>query len=222
MPEVRLTVDAELKELWSATCLGCLVYSVTVRQQNQEIWDYYASEMEGLLQKQLADMELTQMPGISDARSAFKKFGADPSRQRVSSEALYRRIRQGKDLYKINSLVDVNNLVSLESGLSLGSYDLDQIGSEIVLRRGGVGESYAGIGKAKVHLDHLPVLSDAQGFFGSPVSDSTRAMIRLETTHALTVIYSFSGKEVAEKAMEAAKKYFVRFAEISDLQTFFA
>lgn len=63
------------------------------------------------------------MPVMSDNRRAFKSFGIDPGRTRISSEALYRRVRQGKDLYQVNAVVDANNLVSLASGFSLGSYD---------------------------------------------------------------------------------------------------
>ena len=37
------------------------------------------------------------------------------------------RIRQGKDLYHVNLVVDTNNLIFIQCACSLGSYDLDHI-----------------------------------------------------------------------------------------------
>ena len=89
----------------------------------------------------------TGFPGIKGSRTAYKAFGRNPSRYRVSSEALIRRIRRGDELYHINSVVDVNNLFSVKSGLSVGSYDLEKIHGEITLRKAVQGEGYTGIGK---------------------------------------------------------------------------
>lgn len=75
---------------------------------------------------------------------------------------------------RINSVVDVNNLVSLETGFSLGSYDLDAVGAATVFRLGREGETYAGIGKGGIDLCRMPLLADGQGPFGSPTSDSAR------------------------------------------------
>ena len=58
-------------------------------------------------------------------------MGKEPSRYRVSSEALIRRILQGKGLYRINNVVDTNNLISIETGYSVGSYDLENLHGNI-------------------------------------------------------------------------------------------
>ena len=73
---------------------------------------------------------------MKESRAAYKAFGKDPSRYRVSSEALIRRIGQGKGLYEVNTVVDVNSLISIESGFSVGSYDVSQISDELVFRIG--------------------------------------------------------------------------------------
>lgn len=150
---------------------------------------------------------------LGASRRAYKAFGRDPGRTRVSSEALYRRIRQGKDLYRINSVVDANNLVSLETGLFPGSYDLARLEGGLLFRLGKAGEMYAGIGKDGIDLARLPLLADARGPFGSPSSDSQRAMISLESRDILTVIYGFSGQEEVEAALALARKRLTDFAE---------
>ena len=111
----------------------------------------------------LESTELAAMPQIGTSRRAFKAFGRDPGRVRISSEALYRRLRQGKELYPINTAVDANNLVSLETGFSLGTYDLACLQGNLVLRLGHEGEGYAGIGKDTLDLHRMPLLADALG-----------------------------------------------------------
>ena len=84
--------------------------------------------------------EWNDIPGIRGSRLAYKAFGRNPGRYRVSSEALLRRVKRGDELYHINSVVDVNNLISVKSGLSVGSYDLDRISGAIVFRKAEHGE----------------------------------------------------------------------------------
>lgn len=222
MLPLSVTIDDSIKTVWPETRLACLVYSLTVSPGNAELWEEYARRLAQPLQQELATTELADMPGIRDARAAYKAFGIDPGRHRVSSEALYRRIRQGKDLYQINSLVDANNVASLETGFSLGSYDTARIGREIVFRLGRKGETYAGIGKSAIALENMPLLADADGPFGSPTSDSTRAMIGPGTTEGLTVIYSFSGPTPLQAALELTGELLTRYAGANGLSAFLA
>ncbi|HWF38747.1 MAG TPA: hypothetical protein VG322_09525, partial [Candidatus Acidoferrales bacterium] len=45
-------------------------------------------------------------------------------------------------------------------------------------------------GKRTWHLEGRPVLADAQGPFGSPISDSTRSMVTEAACDILVVIYA--------------------------------
>jgi DNA/RNA-binding domain of Phe-tRNA-synthetase-like protein len=134
-------------------------------------------------------------------RTAYKALGKDPSRYRGSAEALLRRVLSGKGLYQINTIVDINNLVSLESLNPVGSYDLERVSGANELRIGAPDETYKGIGKDEINIENLPVFADAQGPFGSPTSDSERAMVRLETRKILMVVFSFTGREGLERWM---------------------
>lgn len=217
MPALQITVDDSIRTAWPDTCLGCLWYTVDVTAESTVLPEYYAGDEGSRLVRQLGATELATMPNIGESRAAYKRFGVDPGRRRVASEALYRRLRQKKPLYQINSLVDVNNLASLKTGYSLGSYDAAHIGGDIVFRLGKPGEVYAGIGKDAVSLANMPVLADIAGPFGSPTSDSTRAMITLDTRQALTVVYSFSGRSILEGALPSIESCFAEFAAISNM-----
>ena len=216
---VILTLDPEVKKLWPGTVLGVMTWHASVHGVNPDLWTFYAESVQPGLFGKLQSTELSAMPAMSDNRRAFKSFGINPGRTRISSEALYRRVRQGKELYQVNAVVDANNLVSLSSGFSLGSYDMARTGQSVVLRLGREGETYAGIGKGGIKLHHMPVLCDGDGPFGSPGSDSRRAMVSDGAENIMTVIYGFSGRGPVEAALQEASTCFTRFAGASEIET---
>jgi len=152
-------------------------------------------------------------PQIKAIRDAYRSLGKDPSRYRASQEALFRRILQGKGLFRINTVVDINNLVSLESVHSVGSYDLSQLDFPITFRVGRKGEVYKGIGKEDVNLEGLPILADGNGPFGSPTSDSERAMITTNTRQVMMLIIAFSGSDGLRAHTHRAVQLLSRFAK---------
>lgn len=207
-----------MKKLWPATRVGCLHYRVKVEKKNEELWEYLKKDIFRKTKDEIFDYGVNEIPNIKESRAAYKAFGKDPSRYRVSSEALIRRIGQGKGLYEVNTVVDVNNLISIESGFSAGSYDVEKLGDRLVFRIGKKGETYQGIGKDEVNIEALPVLSDEEGAIGSSTSDSRRAMITEDAREVLTLIYSFSDNQDLEKAMESGKKYLEAYAKAEDIQ----
>jgi DNA/RNA-binding domain of Phe-tRNA-synthetase-like protein len=152
-------------------------------------------------------------------RSAYKALGKDPSRYRGSAEALLRRALSGKGLYQINSVVDINNLVSLESLNPVGTYDMEKITPPIELRIGAAGESYKGIGKDLINIENLPVFADANSAFGSPTSDSERAMVRLESRKVLMVVFSFTGPDGLPRWVERASNLLRQYCGAQGIET---
>lgn len=130
-------------------------------------------------------------PQIWATRKAYKAFGKDPARYRPAAEALTRRVLQGKGLYHVNNVVDVNNLISVKSGLSIGTYTYETINGTITFRRANAGESYQGIGRGDLNLEGLPVFSDDLGPFGCPTSDSERTMVKEGEHEILMVLICF-------------------------------
>jgi DNA/RNA-binding domain of Phe-tRNA-synthetase-like protein len=155
----------------------------------------------------------SEVPGAADARTLYKAIGLDPTKTRPSNEALLRRALKGEALYRINTLVDALNLVSLREQLPFGLYDLERIAPPVVLRRGGSGEGYEGIRKGFVSLDGRPLLADARGPFGNPSSDSLRTSITLETRRALVVAYAPFGYPPArlEAVLDGTVETLTRF-----------
>lgn len=217
---MKILIDENMKQKYPNTRLGCIRYTAQVEETNAELWDIIDNTVSPLLIAEMETKNVTEIKNIAESRAAYKIFGKDPGRYRVSSEALYRRIKQGKGLYKINTVVDTNNLISLETGFSVGSYDIENIDDTVTLKTGLEGESYKGIGKESVNIENLPVLTDKDGAFGSPTSDSTRAMITENSKEILTVIYDFSADCDLEAILKKSANYFAKFTAATNIETF--
>jgi DNA/RNA-binding domain of Phe-tRNA-synthetase-like protein len=150
-------------------------------------------------------------------RAMFRSWDMDPSKYRPSSEALLRRVVQGKGLYRVSNVVDVGNVGSIETGWPFGCYDRARITPPVTFRHGAASESYEGIGKRTWHLEGRPVLADADGPFGSPISDSTRSMITEAARDVLIVIYAPASAAHAsiEVAMSRLGERLAQFAGAS-------
>jgi DNA/RNA-binding domain of Phe-tRNA-synthetase-like protein len=129
------------------------------------------------------------IPGVAETRAMFHRLNLDPTKTRPSSEALLRRVLQGKGLPRVNAAVDVCNLCSLEHQLPLGLYDRDQVKGALVARLGKPDEGYTGIRKLRVNLEGRLLLADDEGPFGAPTSDSARTSVSPRTRHLVVVIY---------------------------------
>jgi DNA/RNA-binding domain of Phe-tRNA-synthetase-like protein len=195
---MNITIDAKLKAKCPRTALAC----VTARVQPGASPVPLLGEMN---QRELEIQELPfprgvlESPQIVATRAAYKALGKDPARYRGSAEALLRRMVAGKGFPQINAVVDVINLVSVESRLPVGLYDLAHVTGEIVFRAGLAGETYKGIGKYDLNLEGLPIFCDVAGPHGSPTSDSERTMVTAATKEVLAVIVSFGGAENLER-----------------------
>ena len=174
-------------------------------EPDERLWQEIADE-EKAVRETVKLEQINKWLPIQATRQAYKRLGKDPNRYRPSSEALRRRILRELPLYKVDTLVDLINLVSIRSGYSIGGFDADKIaGGSLVLGVGREGEIYHGIGRGELNIAGLPVYRDAVGGIGTPTSDEERTKIGLDTTHLLMIINGYSGLE----GLEAAGKYAV-------------
>lgn len=130
------------------------------------------------------------IPGVAETRALFHRLDVDPTKLRPSSEALLRRVLQGKGLPRVHPAVDVCNLCSLEDQMPLGLYDRDRVRGPLHARLGRPGEGYAGIRKQRVQLAGRLLIADADGPFGAPTSDSAHTAVEGGTRNLLAVLYA--------------------------------
>lgn len=130
------------------------------------------------------------IPGVAETRALFHQLDLDPTKTRPSSEALLRRVLQGKGLPRVHPAVDVCNLCSLEDQMPLGLYDRDRVRGPLAVRLGRAGEGYAGIRKQRVQLAGRLLIADEEGPFGAPTSDSAHTAVGEESRNLLAVLFS--------------------------------
>ncbi|OLB84682.1 MAG: hypothetical protein AUI12_13120 [Acidobacteria bacterium 13_2_20CM_2_57_6] len=191
---MKVTIDAKLKAKCPRTALACVTAHVVAGASPAALLQEMKTR-ENEIQKLPFPRGVLESMQVETARKAYKALGKDPARYRGSAEALLRRVVAGKGLPQINAVVDVINLVSVESRLPIGLYDLEHIVGDIVFRAGREGETYKGIGKYDLNLEGLPLFADTGGPHGSATSDSERTMVTGATKQVLAVLISFSGME---------------------------
>ena len=217
-PMYHITLSEEIKRLCPAFQGVAVMAQVTNSAHNAELWREIDAFTRELRAGETAE-SIKLQPAIAATREAYKRCGKDPSRYRPSGEALCRRILRGISLYQIDTLVDLINLVSIRFGYSIGGFDADKIvGDALVLGIGKAGEPYEGIGRGELNIEGMPVYRDAVGGIGTPTSDNERTKLELGTTHLLTIINGYSGKEGLRDAADYMIELLKEFASAEDIK----
>jgi DNA/RNA-binding domain of Phe-tRNA-synthetase-like protein len=215
---ITVTIDPALKAKCPRVALGCVTGSVNAVQTPAALF----AEMKACETKILGLPEpraVLEGPQIAATRAGYKALGKDPARYRGSAEALLRRILSGKNVPQIGVVVDIINLVSVESRLPVGLYDLANVQGDISFRAGRAGETYKGIGKYDLNLEGLPVFCDAAGPYGSPTSDSERTMVTPATKRIAAILVGFGGSEGLERWCQRMTALLEQYAQGRELET---
>ena len=209
---MNIIVSQEIESVCPEFVGAAVEATVVNTPYSQELWDEI-HVLEERFRKELTTESLKDLPSIAATRRVYKACGKDPSRYRPASEQLIRRMLQGKELYQIDTLVDLINLASIAYGYSIGGFDADKfVGDTLTLGVGREGEPYEGIGRGMLNIAGLPVYRDAEGGVGTPTSDHERTKITLETTHLVVLINGYDGDEQrvtanAQFIQELLRKY---------------
>ena len=190
---MTIIVSQEIETVCPLFVGACVEAEVENTPFSQGLWN----EIDQLSQhyrETLTTETLKDMSGIAATRRVYRTCGKDPSRYRPASEALIRRVLQGKPLYQIDTLVDLINLASMAYGYSIGGFDASKfVGDTLTLGIGREGEPYEGIGRGFINIQGLPVYRDSLGGVGTPTSDNERTKIDLQTRHLLVLINGYDG-----------------------------
>ena len=209
---IIVNVSQEIESVCPEFVGACVEAQVVNTPYCEELWQ----EIKALGERyrsELTTESLKDMTSIAATRRVYKACGKDPSRYRPASEALIRRMLQGKELYQRDTLVDLVNLASIAYGYSIGGFDADKfVGNTLTLGIGREGEPYEGIGRGLLNICGLPVYRDAEGGVGTPTSDNERTKMTLDTRHLVVLINGYDGneqrvRENAEYIQQLLRKY---------------
>lgn len=217
---MKIHVDEHISRVCPTFVGAALSITITNSTYCPALWEEINSELEAY-RRRFTTESIKDMPSIQATRRIYKALGKDPSRYRPSGEALVRRTLQGKDLYQIDTAVDLINLASITYGYSIGGFDADKIeGEELTLGVGREGEPYEGIGRGQVNICSLPVYRDSIGGIGTPTTDHERTKLSLSTTHLLAIVNGYDGnREQVELCVRCIQTLAERYAEGRDSHT---
>ena len=140
---IQIELSSEIKTACPELKVLAIACQVKNSPSDAALWQEIAAE-EAAVKATCRIEEINKWAPIKATRTAYKRLGKDPNRYRPSAEALRRRILRDLPLYRIDTLVDLINLVSIRSGYSIGGFDADKIEGDLTLGVGREGELYQG------------------------------------------------------------------------------
>ncbi len=211
---LEIQLSCELTKLIPDIKIGVIEYQhITVGDSPQMLKGRLQLFQESIY-FELEDKNITELPGIQEWRTVFKRMGKDPNRYRHSAEALYRRVKKQNYLTSVNSATDLNNFFSLQYQVPMGVYDANLIDGPVDIRVGGENEEYVGLNGRTNSLHRLIISSDQQGPFGSPFVDSERTAVTCKTKNALQLLYlrPSTNLDEAKKQTESIMNMFTQIS----------
>ena len=200
---MKIFVEDKIESVCPSFVGACVEADVENSEYSEELWQLI-DELGEQFRQTLTTESLKDISAIAATRRVYKACGKDPSRYRPSSEALIRRMLQGKKLYQIDTLVDLINLASIKYGYSIGGFDGDKFdGDTLTLGVGREGEPYEGIGRGMLNIAGLPVYRDNTGGVGTPTSDNERTKMGLQTRHLVALVNGYDGNENTVRAQQS-------------------
>jgi DNA/RNA-binding domain of Phe-tRNA-synthetase-like protein len=111
--------------------------------------DQEIAQAEARARARWAGVELSAIPGVAAWRTAYRAFGVKKTSYRSAVERLLKRVLAGDALPRVNALVDLYNMVSLDEGLCLGCDDVDRVEGDLAFRYSRPGDTFVDMGAAE-------------------------------------------------------------------------
>ena len=215
---IQVKIDPRILEACPETRIGLISANVVNGPTSDELWAEIESAAEDIKQRYEL-LEINQRPAIAGTRHLYKVLGKDPSRYRVSSEALCRRIIRGLGIYRLTTLIDVVNLVSIMSGYAISGLDADRIvGDTLTMSVGTHDDVFNGIGRGLLNIDGMPVYRDAAGPIATPTSDEERTKFTDQTVRVQININAFAPEMPLEEAVDWMALLLKKYAQATNVE----
>ncbi len=207
-----IAIDDGYTDKLPAFKLGIIKANVKCMPASQDLMNQMNQLFEQIAKTSKVE-NISKYPEIVAGRAAYRAFGKDPTKYRLSAEKLLRRIIKGEGLEPINNIVDLSNILSLSYKCPVGTFDYEKLNGDIILRAGISGESFLSLGNQELNIEGFPIFADATGPFGSTTSDSARTSVDLNTKTILLTIFGFEENFDFTGAMKLAEQLIVDYAE---------
>ena len=201
----NINVAASLNQ-W-LTYLVIIAYNVKI-QIEQPALNNELNELINEIKNKIALHNLLNDYKANQVRNLFKKIKLDPTKYRPSSEALFRRCHKDGYIPFINNIVAICNYCSLKYLIPIGCYDLDKISDNLTIKIGKRDEKFFSLRSTEFMAEGRIIIADAQGAFGSPIVDSIRASVQVDSKNIALVFCLLQLKSNSTKKHPNLQKNF--------------
>jgi DNA/RNA-binding domain of Phe-tRNA-synthetase-like protein len=186
-----------------------------------------AARIDELVTRRAAEAEFPPPAVKEGVRAMLRRGGFKPSgRNKPASEYLAQAAREGR-FPRINNLVDINNLLSLESGLPISLLDLDAVGANPELRYGVEGERYVfNSAGQEIELKGLVCVCRAEDGtsvpLGNAIKDSMAGKLKDSTRDVIGVVYGTQAAASVEQVGRLVRDFgelLTRFGGAASVET---
>ncbi len=160
--------------------------------QSTPSFEVYEKETFEEIRSQLTLEDAKDDPIFRSYRDLYWSFGMDPTKLRVSSEAVLRRVLKGLNLWRISDIVDIINLASAYHKIPIGLVDASKLKGDLHIRTAANGELFERIGgKIIMCRGREIVVADDEKIvcFGYATHDSQQTMITKDSSRVLVLLY---------------------------------
>ena len=213
---MRLTVDHAIRSEYQG--LAAILFAIKgVRvEKSLDDLEHFKSEALQRFRSTLSLETLKDVPALRAYRDFFWRVGIDPTKTRPASEALLRRVLQGKDIPRINTLVDAYNIASMETHVPLAVFDAAKVQGDMVMRMAVAGEKFHGIGMTAEETltgKEVVVQDDQMLIAIYPYRDADFSKVMTETTDVSIMVCGVPGIELSrlDEARKLSADYITRF-----------
>ena len=187
-----ITISEELKKL----PFYVIGYTMDVENNTTELVNNFFNEVIADVKNKYQISDVVNIPKLKVSRDGYKKLGIDPSRYRLACESLVRRIVKGFEVYRINDIVDLGNILSIQTHRSVCVVDLDKIVGNILIEKGHKDDIYERINRGIINITNMPAYKDDISYFGTPTSDTMRTAVSDTTKSILVMIICFNDQDM--------------------------
>jgi DNA/RNA-binding domain of Phe-tRNA-synthetase-like protein len=211
---VLLSIDPGLGEAFPGLVAHLVgVRDVVVREREPRL-DAFVDVVIGEFRERLRLESLKDEPALRAYRDFYWRVGIDPTKTRPASEALLRRVLQGKELPRINTLVDAYNLASMRTHVAIAAFDAARVSGDLMMRLARPGETFLGIGMERpvVLVGREVVVQDERALVAIyPYRDADATKVTLATKDTVFMTCGVPG--ISEEVLRVADATTTDFVE---------
>ncbi len=214
-----LTIEFPDDERLKGSRIGVLVIKNARISPTEFAFEKEEKKVFATIAEQRSLEALKEEPVLRSFRDLYWRFNMDPTKLRVASEALLRRIIRERNLWRINNAIDVINLASVETKLPISAWDAANVKGPLVVRTARKGEEFLRIGAEDPTLceGNELVIADQEKILalGFATADCEQCKITVDTETVLVAIYASPAVSDSE-LLQVMKKVKKRIEEFVD------